>query len=213
MNFFGKLYFFKDWYGRTHFWTAKKLYNRVMTDANASNYNWIASATELVRVCTRTDFPKHYANEIKVAILECFTRSENEDRWRSEREPTADDAVHYCYNTLTGTDEAIINAKKEYFNAIIRNSSLTPHYTHSFYINGATYLKLREEWRNKKLSEFDSEKIVNFEQLMKELQMDFSQTIKIAEDRGAFKEDDEKWHQKIKEMFASILKERCQMNF
>ena len=49
---------------------------------------------------------------------------------------------------------------------------------------------------------------LDFEQLMKDLKVDFNQTIKIAEDEGAFKEDDEKWHQEIKELFESIIEER-----
>ena len=34
------------------------------------------------------------------------------------------------------------------------------------------------------------------------------QTIKIAEDAGVFKEDDERWHQEIKELFAIVVNER-----
>ena len=208
MSFFGRVCFFKDRYGARHFWTAKRLYKRVMRDADTSNYNWITSATELVKVCKKTDFPEHYAKEIKVAILKCFTCFENEGKWRAETEPTDDDAVHYCYNTLTGEEEEVVNAKREYFKALIRQSSLVPNYKHSFYIKGATYLKLREEWRKKKLDEFVSGREIDFDQLMKELEADFNQTIKIAEDNGTFKEDDEKWHQEIHELFASLIEAR-----
>ena len=208
MSFFGRVYFFKDWYGARHFWTAKKLYKRVMKDSDESNYNWITSATQLVKVFKNPDFPEDYAKEMKLAILKCFTYFENNGRWRGYTEPTDDDAVHYCYNTLTSTEEEVVNAKREYFKAMIRRSSLIPHYQHSFYINGATYLKLQEEWRKKKLEEFVSDKEINFEQLMKELKADFNQTIKMAEDAGAFKEDDEKWHQEIHELFAQVIKAR-----
>jgi len=208
MSFFGRVYFFKDWYGMRHFCTAKKIYKRVMTDADTSVYDWITSATELVKVCKETDFPEHYAKEIKLAILKCFTYFENEGRWRAKTEPTDDAAIHYCYNTLISAEEKVVDAKKEYFKVMIRQSSLTPNYKYSFYSGGATYLKLREEWRKKKLDEFVSEREIDFEQLMKNLEADFNQTIKIAEDAGVFKEDDEKWHQEIKELFAIVVNER-----
>ena len=114
-----------------HFWTAKKIYKRVVKDADASKYNWITSATELVKVCKKTDFPEYYAKEIKLAILECFTYFENNGRYSTVTQPTDDDDVHYCYNTLTS-----------------------------------------------------------------------------AEDEGAFKEDDEKWRQEIRELFASVINAR-----
>lgn len=207
MSFFGRVYYFKDWYGVRRFWTAKKIYKRVMRDADTSNYNWITSATELVKLCKKADFPEHYSTEIKLAILRCFIYLENEGRWRGYTEPTDDDAVHYCYNTLTGAEE-FVNAKREYFKIMIRKSSLIPYYKHSFYIKGATYLKLQEEWRKKKLDEFVSEREIDFEQLMKDLEADFNQTIKMAEEAGLFKDDDEKWHQEIQELFATVIKAR-----
>ena len=208
MNFFRRVYFFKDWHGERHFWTAKKLYKRVMIDADISNYNWIASATELVKVLKKSDFPECYAKEIKVAILKCFTYFENEGRWRARSLPTDDAAVHWCYNTLNSSEEDVVNAKKQYLKAIIRQSSLTPEYKYSFYIGGATYLKLQEEWRKKKLNKLVSKQEINFEQLPKDLSKDFIQTIKSAENNGLFSEDDEKRHQQIQELITSVIKSR-----
>ena len=45
-----KKYHINGWRGKEYSLTAKELYERVMEDCK-SNYNWIASATELVRVC------------------------------------------------------------------------------------------------------------------------------------------------------------------
>ena len=44
--------------------TAKELYNRVMEDSK-SNYNWIASATDLINVCNKKNFPEEKANMAK----------------------------------------------------------------------------------------------------------------------------------------------------
>ena len=67
MSFFEKKYKVTGWHGYTQSLTAKKLYERVLEDSK-SDYNWIASATELVRVCNDTCFPEMYAVGIKMII-------------------------------------------------------------------------------------------------------------------------------------------------
>lgn len=47
MSFFEKKYKVTGWHGDTQSLTAKKLYERVLEDSK-SDYNWVASATELV---------------------------------------------------------------------------------------------------------------------------------------------------------------------
>ena len=46
MSFFEKKYNVTGWRGDKHSLTAKQLYDRVLEDSK-SDYNWIASATEL----------------------------------------------------------------------------------------------------------------------------------------------------------------------
>lgn len=74
MSFFEKKYNVKGWYGDTYLLTAKALYKRVLEDSK-SDYNWIASATELVRVCNDPEFPEVYAVGIKLIILNWFCKS------------------------------------------------------------------------------------------------------------------------------------------
>jgi len=68
MSLFVKTFRIKSWSGKIHRMTAQQLYERILKDSK-SNYNWIASATELVRVCRHPDFPGKYAQEIKLAYL------------------------------------------------------------------------------------------------------------------------------------------------
>ena len=75
MSFFKKKYKVKGWNGDTHSLTAKALYERVLEDSK-SDYNWIASATELVRVCNDPCFPEMYSVGIKLIILNCFANLE-----------------------------------------------------------------------------------------------------------------------------------------
>lgn len=206
MSFIG-LYLVKGWNGSRHLMTAKRLYKRVIEDSKY-DFNWIASATELVRVCMNSKFPEKYAIGIKTAILNCFANLETKGRWRGYTEPTDDDAVYYCYNSLSSMEEEVLNAKQKYLAAIIHCSSRVPHYNFSFHLDGETYLKLREEWRKKKLDELAPKKDINFKELIKELEADFSKTVKIAEDGGTFKEDDDKWHQEIHKLLESIISTR-----
>lgn len=183
-----KFFRFKDSNGVMRSWTAKKLYNRVMIDADASLYNWIASAAELVRVCKEVDFPEHYAKEIKLAILNNFAFLEMEGRGTAKSEPADVEAVHYCYNTLTSKEEEVVNAKRRYLRARIFRAPFFPIYDYRFHNVERKYIGFQERWLCKKLDELVSEKEIDFEQLMKDLEADLRQTIKRGEEEGAFKE-------------------------
>lgn len=43
-----------------------------MKQSKVSNYDWLASADELVDVCNRKGFNRKYAIDIKCAILNCY---------------------------------------------------------------------------------------------------------------------------------------------
>ena len=48
------------------------LYKTIMKQSKVSNYDWLASADELVDVCNRKGFNRKYAIDIKCAILNCY---------------------------------------------------------------------------------------------------------------------------------------------
>ena len=50
MTFFEEKYMVTGRHGDVHSLTAKQLYERVLKDAK-TDYNWIASESELVRIC------------------------------------------------------------------------------------------------------------------------------------------------------------------
>lgn len=207
MSFLGGLYFFKDWHGIGHLWTAKRLYKRVVKDAD--NCNWITSVTELVKVLKKPNFPEDYSKKIKVVILKSFTNFENDGRLVNKNITTTDEeAVYYCYNTLNISEEAVINAKREYFKAIVFKASRKPNYANSFYLKGEAYLTLREEWRNEKLNEFVFEKEIHFKQLLKELKDEFTQKVREAEKAGTFKADDDKLREDVGELFYLLIEVR-----
>ena len=55
MSLSEKKYKITGWHGDTQVLTAKNLYERVLEDSK-SDYNWLASAAEIVRVCNEPDW-------------------------------------------------------------------------------------------------------------------------------------------------------------
>lgn len=204
MSFIEKEYKVKGWDGDTYSLTAKKLYERVLADSK-SDYNWIAPATELVRVCNKPYFPEMYAQGIKLIILNCFANLELQKEYTSRIKKTDNEAVYSCYHSLPSTDETVIKVKRKYLSAIITG---VIKYTKSevrFPIHiGDSYTKLCEDWKKAKLDEYASKEKIDFEKLRKDLYSDFEKTIKTAEEEGLFDEDDEARRTRISKFLASI---------
>lgn len=170
--------------------SAKEIYERVMEDSK-SDYNWIAPARKLVRICKKTSFPTDYAIDIKIAILNCFANIEHRancggDKYRDNPEDL--EAVHYCYNSLYELDkEEAINARKYYLSEMIKSASYVRSSFDSLYHSGPTYRDISEQWRNSKFEEYISQKEIDFVKLLKTLHNDFVDTIKKQRKMGILK--------------------------
>lgn len=204
MSFFEKKYKVTGWHGDTQSLTAKELYERVLKDSK-SDYNWIASATELVRVCNDPCFPEMYSVGIKLIILNCFADLETKKEIPSHRESTDNEAVYSCYHSLPSTDETVIKVKAKYLNAIITAITM---YTQSevrlpIHI-GQTYRKMVEEWKKEKFDKYVSVEKIDFDQLREDLYADFDRMVKTAEEEGAFEKDYEEYREEMRKLWASI---------
>lgn len=204
MSFFEKKYEINGWRGKKYRLTAKELYERVLDDSK-SNYNWIASATELVRICRETDFPEKYVASIKAIILNCFADLERKKEYGSHGEPTDPQAVYYCYNSLSGTDKKVKEIKEKYLKAVIVAIVKYTKEEVRFPIHrGDNYRKICKEWEKEKFEEWSSKEEIDFCQLKEYLYDDFEKTIKKAEEEGTFVEEDErkrKWEREFLEAF------------
>lgn len=190
MSLSEKKYKITGWHGETQVLTAKNLYERVLEDSK-SDYNWLASAAELVRVCNEPDFPEIYATNIKIIILNCFANLELQQEKCCNRRQTDKEAVYSCYNSLPETDAAVIKAKEKYLAAIIEGITRYSGDEERFPIHfGPAYKKTCENWKKAKLNEYVSEVKIDFNQLRERLNADFEKTIKEAEKNGIFNEDD-----------------------
>ena len=112
MSLYEKKYDFTGWRGTRYSLTAKELYKRVLEDSQL-DYDWIASATELVRVCDDPLFPEMYAVAIKILILNCYANLELQQERPSSGKSTDKKAVYSCYQSLPGEDETVIKVKNK----------------------------------------------------------------------------------------------------
>lgn len=208
MIFLGKKYTVKGWHGDTYSLTAKQLSERVLNDSK-SDYNWIAPARELVRICKIVSFPDEEALTIKIAILNCFSNIEHRansggDRYRTD--PSDEEAVEYCCNSLYGIDsEEAISARKYYLTEMISTASYVMSIFDSLYHPGPTFRKLREDWRKSKFEEYISQENIDFKQLVETLHNDFAETVKTAEANGDFEEDEKKDAEEQAKFFRKIF--------
>ena len=209
MSFVEEKYMVTGHHGDTYSLTAKQLYERILDDSK-SDYNWIASASELVRICKKTSFPAEYALAIKCAILNCFTNIEHRANCGGDRyidKPADQEAVQECYNSLYQVeDEKAISARKRYLAEIVATASYTRIFD-SLYHPGPTFRKLRKDWNKSKVQEYISKEKIDFKQLIEVLHGEFVEIIKKAEVDGAFEEDEraekESW-KKFYEMMRDL---------
>lgn len=190
------LFCVRTWNNKKRYFTAKGLYKRIMKDSK-SDYGWIASASELVSVCERADFPKKYALEIELAILNCFANLELKRHIPSTCASNDRASVDFCYRAVMDaniTDDPRINAVRyKYLKAIIAGVvkykatlgdtlRLTSHY-------GPAYSKICEVWRKERFEEYKDVYLSSAYELRLALVESFNQTIKTAEERGVFEKE------------------------
>lgn len=208
ISFLGQRYLIHGWRENEQVLTAKELYERVMEDSK-SDYNWIAPARELVRICKKTGFPTDYATDIKIAILNCFANIEHRANCGGDRyidDPADREAVQYCYNSLHGVDnERAINARQYYLSEMIKTASYVRCTFDSLYHPGPTYRNLCENWRKSKFEEYISQEEIEFKKLVETLHGDFTEVIKNAESNGDFEEDEKKDKESWKMFYQKMM--------
>lgn len=203
MSLFGKKYYVFGWDGKRHSITAKKLYKRVMKDCE-SDYNWIASATELVRVCKQFEFPEKYARKIQIAILNCFANLETKKEIHSSQRPTDEEAVNYCYNSLADWSDEAEKVRQKYLKAVIEGITRYHFKLLEFDYYGPTYHKICEEWKRVKFEQYSSMSFLDFKKLRKTLETEFGKIMTTAEEEGVFQKDYEKYLEEMRKFWSSL---------
>lgn len=175
--------------GKMHIMTAKQLYKRIVEDSK-SDYNWIAHASEILRICDEPDFPDEYAKEIKICILKCSANIKMKRERLSYHTIEDEKAVNKCYNSMRlSKDKDIIDARKRYFSSILRSIIKNDKYGNRLeMLHGLSYYKVCDEWKELMLEKYDTDKPVkNFESLNSILKNEFINMLKSAERNGRFR--------------------------
>jgi len=166
-----RLYFIIDRDGFIHLISAEKLHKKIMEQSKESNYNFIAPVTDLVRVCNKKSFPKEYAIDIKVAILNCFSEILKKYNHRHILESDLE-SVYKLYNSLFSiTDERVINARYNFLKIYLIYSVYD--YRNKILYKEDFYLECLTEWQKKKFVELSKLEEISFDNLKFSLVLDF----------------------------------------
>lgn len=191
MSLVEKKYAVKGQHGDIYSLTAKQLYEQISNNSKL-DYNLIASASELLKICKKPSFPAEYELAIKCAILNCFANIEHRANCGGDRYivmPADQEAVQECYNSLYGVkNEEAISARKRYLTEIFATASYIRIFD-SHYHPGPKFSKLREKWIKSKVQEYISQEKIDFKHLVEISHKEFVEIVKKAEIYGAFDED------------------------
>lgn len=199
MLFFKRIYLIRGWNSkgkrRYHLMTARGLCNRIIDEASKSNYNWIAPASELVRIIKKPHFPYDDAKPIMICILNCYADLETMKEVPSNKGPNFEDAILYCYNTLCySTDREAQKARRDYFKALLNSIC---KYNNDLQMSkrfGEAYKKIITDWKNSmELEYFKTEPVKSLIVLKADMKKELNIILKNADENGVFDEDSKKY--------------------
>ena len=172
--------------------TPLQIYDRVIADSEKSNYNWLFSASELVRITSLWGFPSHYAKEIQMKVLNCFASlAHNVEHRLSDADL---DAVSVIYNKFIlwegeEEDKDKIACRDNYLRAVIDRASLVTFEVPIYY--GPQYKELVARWKKAKFEMYQGIYGVDFRPLLDVLVKDFKEFIMVADQNGFMDADKE----------------------
>lgn len=180
-----RLYLLKGWRDSLYLMSASKIHKKVMDKSKESDYDWIAPATDLISLCEKNSFPINYEIDIKVAILNCFSRLINSDNDATRRKETDLDAVYCAYNSLYGIkEEKVIDARYNFLQAFLKNVS-----GFKYVYLGEKYYEFLCKWRDLKFNELKDQEYINFPYLKTILHEEFLKDYYELKEKNLFKND------------------------
>ena len=193
---------------------AKDIYEIIIGQSKDSDYNWMAPAIELVKLCRNQDFPREYAVDIEMAILTCFANIEARvNRGGDKYVDKVDNvlAVQYCYNDLgrlaqsTDNEElkkSIIAVRTRYLKEMISSAVNTT--IRGDYIYCDAYGKLKEEIMGKYFVEYSVQDGFNIKDMYEEISDETDKIFRQAYKSGMFKQAEDEATFRIVRMFDDI---------
>jgi len=192
-----QLFTFKNRYGESKTMRAKDIYDAVMKNSRESDYNWIAPAKELVKLCKNKTFPRKFAIGIEVAILNCFANVEARVNRGGDKYITKEDdalAVQFCYDEVVRIEQSTDNEKlkktlnlartsylKEMISSAV-NTSTRGHFFHS-----ESFRDLKKEIVGKNFVKYSMQEKVNILDMYEEISNETHSIIMKAYNSGMFR--------------------------
>lgn len=205
---------FKKHNGEERTMRAKDIYEIIIGQSKDSDYNWMAPAIELVKLCRNQDFPREYAVDIEMAILTCFANIEARvNRGGDKYVDKADNvlAVQYCYDELgklaqsTDNEElkkSIIAVRTRYLKEMISSAVNTT--IRGDYIYCDAYGKLKEEIIGKYFVEYSVQEGFNIKDMYEKISDETDKIFRQAYKSGMFKQAEDEATFRLVRMFDDI---------
>ena len=188
--------------------TPAQIYDRVMADSLNNEADWEFPMPELFRVISMKEFPRHYAKEIEIAIINHFSSLEESDKFEATNEEYK--VIDAIYSRLLlaedeKKDELMISSRKRYLKAIIEKSTILAFNFKILPI--LQYENLKNKWIEEKLRQYENIYGINFPCLLEVLVKEFREYIEDAYDKGLLLREEEvnELEEKNRKVLTKIL--------
>ena len=193
------------WYGEEYLLAANELFERVQLDSE-SDYNWIASATQLYETTHLPSFPRKYAEGIMLIVLNCFANLELRKTQPSSSENTAQDTVNKIYNELSSQDPTTKRVKEKYLKNFIHAVTLYDTIEVRIFLPcSETFKKLSKEWEDTTFKKYSDQEEIDFGVLYKTLMSEYENLLDNTRKNETVMAEDGKSKESIHKFLAEII--------
>lgn len=184
------LFYITDHYGNEHVMSDKALRDKIIEQSKKSNYNWLAPADELIKVCNNPKFDRTYAKDILMAIVNCYANLLNGDC------PCSIVYAYDAYNQLFDTSEQIIDnqvldVRRKFLRTFIVRNIFWNKYLGNIH---ETFWKAENKWIDDTTEELLKVRHVKFGSLKEDLVRDFEKYIDEEMNKGNVIEEHMSYH-------------------
>lgn len=192
------------------------IHKKIMKQSKNSNYDWLASADELVNVCNKRGFNRIYAIDIKCAILNCYA-----DLYH-HRDVISSEGVFIAFNDLLAEynkckdkkdsgieSDKIFKTCSSFLNSYIFRITFWKYITNT----SESFYKADREYRKNKIAKLMNLDFVDFDVLPQQVREEYKDYIEKQISNGTITyesvklpEWDDKELNNIKHYSGSVLK-------
>lgn len=182
------LYRLMDWNNTPKIMRASSIKNKIEKGNKKKRKNLFAPPSEIIKVCSKKNFPKKYAKEIKILIIEFFSKTKSDEFNLFFEKEEDRQAVYSAYNSLYGIDDQKVkNTRNKFLESFLMGIERN---TYLYIIHqNEIYNEIKNNWIKRKKEELENTKDLNFQDLKVILIRDLKKTIKDREEKGLLKKE------------------------